>query len=261
MALWILNDSFAGLSILRLKLFSFSILCVLFVFSLLQPSIFFLYCLCLLSVPLFIQFCFFFCRGDQSVQEGCAGLSQGWLRGTTWCLALTCFVCRRSPKHVWSQWLVAVVAAMAVSRWWRPTCSLSVSWRGETFHGLGIQGAKVSTLPGASPLPSMTPASQQGPWFTELMLSASVSQSPFLSSPLLLMTWSTKFCIWIMPLLYFLLKHWGGSDKKECIPGFAWLWWRCDSELINFPPHFGERRAWFLWKLQTFLEGTTKGCS
>jgi hypothetical protein len=91
---------------------------------------------------------------------------------------------------------------------WRPTCSLSVSWHEEGFHGLGVQGAKLSTLPSASPEPSVAPASQPAPCFTELMLSA-MSQSPF----------------WI-PLLFiqvFLL--WGGISlsRRLCwfIPGVA----------------------------------------
>jgi hypothetical protein len=46
---------------------------------------------------------------------------------------------------------------------WQPTCSFSILWCGEAFHGVGDQGAKVSALPGASPLPSMSPASQQVP--------------------------------------------------------------------------------------------------
>jgi hypothetical protein len=62
---------------------------------------------------------------------------------------------------------------------WQTVCSLSESWCGEGFNGLGVQGAKVSSLPGASPPPSVSPESQQGPFFTELTLSASVSQSPF----------------------------------------------------------------------------------
>jgi hypothetical protein len=46
---------------------------------------------------------------------------------------------------------------------WRPTFSFSGSWHGEAFHGLGIQGVKVSDLPGALPQPSVSPASLQGP--------------------------------------------------------------------------------------------------
>jgi hypothetical protein len=53
---------------------------------------------------------------------------------------------------------------LAVTAWgWQPACSLSVLWCGEAFHGQGVQGAKVSTLSGASPLPSVAPASQPGP--------------------------------------------------------------------------------------------------
>jgi hypothetical protein len=45
----------------------------------------------------------------------------------------------------------------------KSTHSLSVTWHGEDFRGLGVQGVEVLTLLGASPLPSMAPASQQGP--------------------------------------------------------------------------------------------------
>jgi hypothetical protein len=38
----------------------------------------------------------------------------GW-GNTAWCLALTCLVCRMSPKHVWS-WHLAVVAALLFSQ-------------------------------------------------------------------------------------------------------------------------------------------------
>jgi hypothetical protein len=41
------------------------------------------------------------------------------------------------------------VGGSLVGRVWQPTCSLSVSWHGEAFHKLGVQGAKVSALPGA----------------------------------------------------------------------------------------------------------------
>jgi hypothetical protein len=53
-------------------------------------------------------------------------------------------------------WWLALVAAWG----WQPACFLSVLWHGEDFHRLGVQGAKVSTLPGASPPPSVAPASQ-----------------------------------------------------------------------------------------------------
>jgi hypothetical protein len=53
----------------------------------------------------------------------------------------------------------AVTWQMAAA--WGTTCSFSVSWHGEVFHGLGVQGAKVSALPCALSQPA--PASQQGP--------------------------------------------------------------------------------------------------
>jgi hypothetical protein len=54
-------------------------------------------------------------------------------------------------------------------------CSFSKSWCGEAFHELWVQSANVSALPGALPQPSVSPASQQGPWFMELTRSAAVS--------------------------------------------------------------------------------------
>jgi hypothetical protein len=57
-------------------------------------------------------------------------------------------------------------------------CSFSKSWHGEVFHELRVQSADVSALPCALPQPSVSPASQQSPWFTELTRSAAVSPSP-----------------------------------------------------------------------------------
>jgi hypothetical protein len=62
---------------------------------------------------------------------------------------------------------------------WQPTSCFSVWWHGEAFQVLGVQGAEVSALPGALLPPSMTPVSQQSPWFMELTQSVSVSQLPF----------------------------------------------------------------------------------
>jgi hypothetical protein len=66
--------------------------------------------------------------------------------------------------------------------WWGLVCwagcSFNKSWHGEAFHKLGVQSADVSDLPYALPQPSMSPASQQSPWFKELMRSAAVSQLP-----------------------------------------------------------------------------------
>jgi hypothetical protein len=42
------------------------------------------------------------------------------------------------------------------------SCFLSVRWRREAFHGLGVQGIEVLILIGALFLPSVAPASQQG---------------------------------------------------------------------------------------------------
>jgi hypothetical protein len=39
--------------------------------------------------------------------------------------------------------------------WWGSSSFLSVSCHVKAFHGLGIQGAKVSSLPGASSPPSV----------------------------------------------------------------------------------------------------------
>jgi hypothetical protein len=41
------------------------------------------------------------------------------------------------------------------------SCFLSVMWRVEAFHGLGVQGVKVSILLGPLFLPSVAPAPQQ----------------------------------------------------------------------------------------------------
>jgi hypothetical protein len=59
-------------------------------------------------------------------------------------------LCQMSPKLVWSQSLVA----------WQPSCFLSVMWRGEVFHGLGIQNVKVLILLAALFLPNVAPVSQ-----------------------------------------------------------------------------------------------------
>jgi hypothetical protein len=56
------------------------------------------------------------------------------------------------------------------------TCSsFSVWWCGEAFHELGVQSADVSVLPGALPQSSMSPASHQSPWITEVRRSVAGS--------------------------------------------------------------------------------------
>jgi hypothetical protein len=59
-----------------------------------------------------------------------------------------------------------------------PGYSFSISWHGEAFHELGVQGADVSALSGALPQLSVSPAFQQSPWITEVRRSVAVSQSP-----------------------------------------------------------------------------------
>jgi hypothetical protein len=73
-------------------------------------------------------------------------------------------VCQMSPKQVWSQCLAAQ----------EPSCFLSVTWPGEAFRRLGVQGVEVVILFAAFFLPSVAPASQQGFGVTELTLSSSV---------------------------------------------------------------------------------------
>jgi hypothetical protein len=71
---------------------------------------------------------------------------------------LTCW--SSSPMQVWSPCLAAQ----------EPSCFLSVTWRGETLSGLGVQGVGGLILLGGFFLPSVAPASQQNFWFTELTL-------------------------------------------------------------------------------------------
>jgi hypothetical protein len=123
-------------------------------------------CVLVFSSLFIIQF---FCCGGQSSQGAMLIYPRTGWGNTVWCLALTCLVCQPSSKQVWS-WCLAAAAA---------TCSLSVTWHGEAFHGLGVQGVKVSTLLDAPLLPSMAPVSQQRPWFMELTLSASAPVTIF----------------------------------------------------------------------------------
>jgi hypothetical protein len=43
----------------------------------------------------------------------------------------------------------------------QPSCFLSVTWHGEAFYGLGVQGIEVLILLDALLLPSVAPVSQQ----------------------------------------------------------------------------------------------------
>jgi hypothetical protein len=60
-------------------------------------------------------------------------------------------VCGMYPKQVWSQ-------CLAVQE---PSCFLSVTWHGESFCRLIVQGIKVLILLAALFLPSVASASQQ----------------------------------------------------------------------------------------------------
>jgi hypothetical protein len=70
-----------------------------------QPSL-----LCASFNLLFIQF--FVCGGGQPTQGAILVYPRGGWRNTTWCLVLTCLVCRISPKQVWNQCMAAVGALL-----------------------------------------------------------------------------------------------------------------------------------------------------
>jgi hypothetical protein len=57
---------------------------------------------------------------------------------------------------------------------WQPSCFLSVTWHGEAFHGLGVQGVEVLIFLAALFPSSVAPVSQRGFGVSEFMLSASV---------------------------------------------------------------------------------------
>jgi hypothetical protein len=106
----------------------------------LSPSLVCFQCFCPLCCVLLFRslsivqyFFFFFCRArGQSAQGAMLVYPSGSWGNTVWCLALTCLVCRMSPKQVWSQRL-AVVGALLFSRCnvvWRslPQASGSECW-------------------------------------------------------------------------------------------------------------------------------------
>jgi hypothetical protein len=85
----------------------------------------------------FVFYSVFFWGGwGESVQGAVLVYPRGSWRNTVWHLMLTCLVCQMSPKQVWS-------------RWWQPSCFLSVMWHGEAFYELGVQGIEVLILLGA----------------------------------------------------------------------------------------------------------------
>jgi hypothetical protein len=75
---------------------------------------------------------------------------------------------------VWSAKYLPSRFGAGVWQQWQLSCFLSITWHGEVFCGLGVQGVKVLILLGALLPPSVSPASQKGFFFMELTLSSSV---------------------------------------------------------------------------------------
>jgi hypothetical protein len=71
-------------------------------------------------------------------------------------------LCDACLSSVWSAECLLNRFGAGIWWQWQPTCFLSVTWWGETFYELGVQGADVLILLGALFLPSVPPASQQG---------------------------------------------------------------------------------------------------
>jgi hypothetical protein len=105
--------------------------------------------------------------------------------------AVTCWACREVADWLFcgvETWQACRAEAWLASEWWsgpmgqrtvaawglQSACSFSVLWHGEALHRLGVQGAEVSALPCALPQPRVSPVSQHGPSFTELIQSAFV---------------------------------------------------------------------------------------
>jgi hypothetical protein len=93
-------------------------------------------------------FCFyFFCRwGGQSAHGAMLVSPRGGWRNTAGCLVLSCWSAGCLPGR------------FGASGWQcrQPYCFLSVTWHGEAFYGLGVQGVEVLILLGALFLPSLT---------------------------------------------------------------------------------------------------------
>jgi hypothetical protein len=124
------------------------------------------------------------------VQQALGAWSSGdcWVRGVGVWGSMALVGLRRGPKDWGSHSLQSSsYAGLWVWAWHTVSAVLSVYgviWcPGEAFHELGAQSADVSALPCALPHLSVSPASQQGPWVTELRRSVAVSQSPSWISP------------------------------------------------------------------------------
>jgi hypothetical protein len=110
-------------------------------------------CMFLFSSLFIIQFFSFWGTGV-SLPSGSMGIPCAAYLLTCWSV---------SPKQIWS-WCLAVRET---------SCFLSVTWHGEAFYRLGVQGVGVLLLLSVFFLPRVAPASQQTFWFMKLMLSVS----------------------------------------------------------------------------------------
>jgi hypothetical protein len=113
---------------------------------------------------LFIVHFFFFCRGISLP------------RGLCWFIPEVAreihVMLRCSP--VWYAKCHPSRFGAGLWQWQQLSCFLSVTWCGEAFYRLVVQGVEVLILLGVLFLPSVAPTSQQGFGVTELTLSASV---------------------------------------------------------------------------------------
>jgi hypothetical protein len=126
-------------------------------------------CYVLVFSLLFIVQFFFFLQWCQSAQGPMLVYHRGGWGNTTWGLVCTCLVCWMSPKQVcswrwWRQWQLAVMAVHLFSQ-----CNMA--WR--SFLRARCSGCWNFHSPWCFISTNVAPASQQGFWVTELMLSAS----------------------------------------------------------------------------------------
>jgi hypothetical protein len=114
----------------------------------------------------FIVYSVFFCGGGGfSLPKGLSWFIPGVSGGIP---------CDAWHPPVWSAECLLSKFGAGVSWRQEPSYFLSVTWHGEAFYGLVVQGVKIVILLGALFPPSVAPASQQDFCFTGLTLSASV---------------------------------------------------------------------------------------
>jgi hypothetical protein len=148
---------------LAVSLPAFPVICLLIVHVKISPLPF-TFSVSTPSACASFQFIVYCVGGVDSVCLVALVYPRGGCGNTMLCLALTCLVCWMSPKLFCRQCLAA----------WEPSCFLNVTWHAEAFYGLGVQDVEVLILLCALFPPSVAPAFQQGFWFTEQTLSASV---------------------------------------------------------------------------------------